>query len=221
MNEKTLKFENIRVSKKEFHRSKQPDDLPSVNVDKIVISGKFKHNDEGFKYFIGYKKDEIIKPLCIILPQMNGYIKYFENGSKNMSFFIKDDDVLYKYNEIWDKIKEKLNIKFHSEPIYDKKYIKSKVREFDGVIKTNLLDNKVPKENMHYTCIACLTIDSVVRTDKKNYPQVYLEECKYKIKKKQMPRFINTELESESEPEPEPKSDTELMTKLKSDPDSE
>ena len=221
MNEKTLKFENIRVSKKEFHRSKQPDDLPSVNVDKIVISGKFKHNDEGFKYFIGYKKDEIIKPLCIILPQMNGYIKYFENGSKNMSFFIKDDDVLYKYNEIWDKIKEKLNIKFHSEPIYDKKYIKSKVREFDGVIKTNLLDNKVPKENMHYTCIACLTIDSVVRTDKKNYPQVYLEECKYKIKKKQMPRFINTELELESEPEPEPKSDTELMTKLKSDPDSE
>ena len=215
MNEKTMKFQNIRVSKKEFHKSKQPDDLVSVNVDKIVISGKFKHNDEGFKYFIGYKKDEIIKPLCIILPQMNGYIKYFENGSKNMSFFIKDDDVLYKYNEIWDKIKEKLNIKFHSEPIYDKKYIKSKVREFDGVIKTNLLDNKVPKENMHYTCIACLTIDSVVRTDKENYPQVYLQECKYKIKKKQTPRFINAELKSE------PKSDTELMTKLKSDPHSE
>ena len=68
---------------------------------------------------------------------------------------------------------------------------------------------------MHYTCIACLTIDSVVRTDKKNYPQVYLQECKYKIKKKQTPRFINAELKSE------PKSDTELMTKLKSDPDSE
>ena len=73
---------------------------------------------------------------------------------------------------------------------------------------------------MRYTCIACLTIDSVVRMDKKNYPQVYLEECKYKIKKIQMPRFINAELESESESEPEPesepKSDTELMTKLKS-----
>ena len=137
-------------------------------MDKIVISGKFKHNDEGFKYFIGYKKHEIIKPLCIILPQMNEYIKYFENGSENMSFFIKDDDVLYKYNDkIRDKIKEKLNIKFHSETIYDKKYIKAKVREFDRVIKTNLLDNKVSKENMHYTCIACLTIDSVVRTDKK------------------------------------------------------
>ena len=203
MNEKTLKFENISVNKKEFHKSKQPDDLASVNVDQIVISDKFKHRDEGFKYFIGYKKDEVVRPLCIILPQMNGYIKYFENGSKNTSFFIKDDDVLYKYNEIWDKIKEKLNIKFHSEPIYDKKYIKAKVREFDGVIKTNFLGNKVPKENMRYTCIACLTIDSVVRMDKKNYPQVYLEECKYKIKKIQMPRFINTELEPESESVPE------------------
>ena len=99
-----------RINKKEFHKSKQPVDLASVNVDQIVISGKFKHNDEGFKYFIGYKKGETVKPLCIILPQMNGYIKYFENGSKNMSFFIKDDDVLYKYNKIGDKVKEKLNI---------------------------------------------------------------------------------------------------------------
>ena len=119
------------------------------------------------KYFIGYKKDETIKPLYIILPQMNGYIKYFENGSKNMSFFIKDDDVLYKYNKIRDKVREKINIKFHSEPIYDKKYIKAKVREFDGVIKTNFLGNKVPKENMRYTCIACLTNDFVVIMDKK------------------------------------------------------
>ena len=123
MNEKTLKFENIKINKKKFHKSKQPDDLASVNADQIVISGKLKHSGEGFKYFIGYKKGEIVRPLCTILPQMNGYIKYFENGCKNMSFFIKDDDVLYKYNDIWDKIKEKLNINFHSEPIYDKKYI--------------------------------------------------------------------------------------------------
>ena len=63
------------------------------------------------KCFIGYKEDEIVKPLCIIWPQMSGYNKYFENGGKNMSFIIKDDDVLDKYNEIWDKIKEMLNIK--------------------------------------------------------------------------------------------------------------
>ena len=67
MSEKTLKFDNIRVNKKEFHKSKQPINLDLVNVDQIVISDKFKHSDDGFKYFIGYKEDHIVKPLCIIL----------------------------------------------------------------------------------------------------------------------------------------------------------
>ena len=126
MSEKTLKFDNVRVNKKEFHKSKQPIDLDLVIVDQIVVSDKFKHSDDGFKYFIGYQEDEIVKPLCIILPQMSGYIKYFKNGGKNMSFMVKDDSVLNKYNEIWDKIKEKLNIKFHSMPVYDQTYIKLK-----------------------------------------------------------------------------------------------
>ena len=92
------------------------------------------------------------------------------------------------------------------------------------MIKTNFLGNEVPEENMHYNCIACITIDSVMRIDKKNHPQVYLEECKYRVKKIQMSRFINTELKSDSELEPdseaESKSDAELMAKLKSDSDS-
>ena len=112
MSAKTLKFDNIRVNEKEFHKSKQPADL--VKVDQIVVSGKFKHSDGGFKYFIGCKEDEIVKPLYIILPQMTGYIKYFENRGENMSFVIKDYYVLDKYNEIWDKVKEILNIKFHT-----------------------------------------------------------------------------------------------------------
>ena len=74
-------------------------------------------------------------------------------------------------------IKNKLGIKFRSEPVYEYKYLKAKAREFDGEIKTNFLDNDVPKENMHYTCIACITIESVMKIDKKNHPQVYLEEC--------------------------------------------
>ena len=221
MTAKTLKFNNIRVNKKTFHKSKQPIDLMLVNEDQIVVSDKFKHNNEGFKYFIGYQEGEIVKPLCIILPQMSGYIKYFENGGKNMSFLIKDDEVWEKYEKIWDVIKNKLSIKFHSEPIYEQKYLKAKVREFDGVIKTNFLGNDTPKENMHYTCIASITIDSVMRMDKKNHPQFYLEELKYRIKKKQMSRFINTELKSESESDSESNSDTELMAKLESDSDSE
>ena len=167
MTEKTLKFNNIRFNKKEFHKSKEPIDLMSVNVDQIVVSDKFKHSDKGLKYFIGYQKDEIVKPLCIILPQMSGFIKYFENGSKNMSFLIKDDEVWEKYEEIWDKIKNKLNIKFHSKPVYDEKYIKTKVRQFDSGVKTNFLGDGVPRENKHYTCIACITIDYVMRMEKR------------------------------------------------------
>ena len=74
MSEKTLKFNNIRVNKKEFQKSKEPIDLFSIDLDQIVVSDKFKHNDEGFKHFIGYLEGEIIKPLCIILLQMNGCI---------------------------------------------------------------------------------------------------------------------------------------------------
>ena len=130
-----------------------------------------------------------------------------------MSFVIKDDDVLDKYNEIWDKIKETLSIKFLSMPVYDEKYIKAKVREFNGVIKTNFLGDEIPKESMHYTCIACITIDSVMRMEKKNYPQVYLEECKYRMKKTKMTKFIEAELESDSESETELGSHIELELK--------
>ena len=103
--------------------------------------------------------------------------------------------------------------------------MKAKVRESDGVIKTNFLGNDMPKENMYYTCIICITIDSVMKIDKKNHPQVYLEECKYRTKKTQMSSFINTELKSNSDTESEldsekvSKFDAELIAKLESGPE--
>ena len=156
MIERTLKFNNIKINKKDFHKSKQAIDF----TDKIVVSDKFRHYEEGFKYFIGYQQDKIVKPLCIILPQMSGYIKYFKNGGKNMFLLIKNDEVGEKYEEIWNVIKNKLNIKFHSQPIYENEYLKAKVREFDG--------NNLPKENTYYTCIACIIIDSVIKMNKKS-----------------------------------------------------
>ena len=208
MTKKTLKFNNIKVNKKKFHMSKEPINLMSVSIDQVVVSDKFSNNsnknnndnnnNDGFRYFIGYQEGEIVKPLCIILPQMSRYIKYFEYGGMNMSFLIKDGEVWEKYKQIWNLIKNKLGIRFHSLLVHDKKYLKTKLKEYNGVIKTNFLGNGIPKENKHCSCIACITIDSVMRMDKKNYPQVYLEECKYKIKKIQMSRFINTELDSES-----------------------
>ena len=89
-----------------------------------------------------------------------------------VKILIKDDEVWDKYDKIWDMIKDKLGINFHSEPVYEYKYLKAKVKEFDGVIKTNFLGNGIPKENMYYTCIACITIDSVMNFDNKSHPQV-------------------------------------------------
>ena len=101
------------------------------------------------------KKVKLVKLVCIILPQISGYTKYFENSGKDMSLVIKDDDAIDKYNEIWDKIKNKLNIKFHSMSVYDEKYIKAKVQEFNVVIKTNfLITNKYQKKYQIKACIA-------------------------------------------------------------------
>ena len=84
-----------------------------------------------------------------------------------MSFLIKNSEVWEKYEDIWNVIKNKLQIKFHSQPIYENKFLKTKVREFDGNIKTNFLGNNVPNENTYYTCIPCITIDSVMKMGQK------------------------------------------------------
>ena len=100
-----------------------------VNVNQIATSDKFIHSDKCSKYFIGYGEDhDIIRPLCIVFSQMSGYMKYFDNGGKNMSFVIENDKVLVKYIEIWNKIKEEFDIKFYSEPVYAEKYIRTKVK---------------------------------------------------------------------------------------------
>ena len=153
MSEHTLNFGDTVVNKREFHASKQVIALNLVNTNKIVVSDKFKHSDDSSKYLIGYlRDDDVIRPLCIILPQMSGYIKYFDNGEKNMSFKIEDESVYLKYTEIWNKIKKSLNTRFHSQPVYDDKYIKTKVKTFSSMINTIFSDNEVPKERNHYIC---------------------------------------------------------------------
>ena len=76
-----------------------------------------------------------------------------------------------------------MRYQIHNKPIYEEKYLKVKVKEFDAVVKRNFLNNGIPKENMHYICVACITIDSIMKIGKKSYPQVYLGECKYRMKK--------------------------------------
>ena len=118
---------------------------------------------------------------------------------KNMSFKIEDDKVYLEYYEIWNKIRELLNgIKLFSEPIYDDQYVKTKVKTFSKVIKTLFDGNELPKEKIEYVCIPCISIDSILKVDKNNYPQVYLEQCKYKVKEREMKSFIDYEIELDS-----------------------
>ena len=100
-----LIFGDIEVSKKEFYKCKKAVSLNVVDINNIVVSNKIKRNNETDKYFIGYLADiNVVTPLCIILPQMSGWIKYFENVGKNVSFKI-DDEVYIKYNSIGIKLK--------------------------------------------------------------------------------------------------------------------
>ena len=197
---KALVFNDVEMSKKEFYDAKKAIPLNLVDVGNIVVSNKVTNNNETSKYFIGYLNGiNEINPLLIILPQMSGYIKYFENGGKNISFKIKDDNFYVKYTQIWNKIKELLGVKFYSEPIHDDKYIKVKVKTFIEKINTFFTGNSSPKEKIEYICIPVISVDSVLRLDRKNHPQVYLKECKYKIRKRELKSFIVYGFDSDSE----------------------
>ena len=100
--------------------------------------------DDGVKYFIRYKNGENVKPLYIVLPQLSGLIKYFENNKKIMSF-LADDDLIFKCNKIWKKIKKLLGVEFDSQPVYDEKYIKNRVKT-EGKVITNLQTIKFQKK---------------------------------------------------------------------------
>ena len=163
-----------------------------VVINKTVVSNKSKGNNETSKYFIDYLDDiNSVVPLCIILPQMSGYIKYFENGGKNMSIKIDDHSVYIRYNQIWNKIKKLLGVKFYSEPIYDASYIKTKVKTFSDVTETLFSEDEILKERVEYVCICCISVDSVLKVDNKNYPQIHLKQCKHKIKKREIRSFIH------------------------------
>ena len=170
-------------------------------MNNIVVCNKVKEKRETSKYFIGYLHDisESVTPLCIILPQMSGCIKYFENEGKNMSFKIEDESVYVKCNQIWNKIKKLLGVKFHTRPIYDDSYIKTKVKAFSHIVKTLFSGDEIPKERVEYSCLSCISIDSVLQVDKMNFPQLYLEQCKYKIMKREPRNFIDYEIDLNSD----------------------
>ena len=125
---------------------------------------------------------------------MDGYIKYFDDGGKNMSFVTDDEKIYEKYNEIWEVVRNLLKIDFTVNPVKDDIYLVAKLKIFNKTNRTTFTDNVVPIEKNHYICIPVIDIDSVLKIDKRAYPQAYLEQCKYKIKKKKMVNYIDDEI---------------------------
>ena len=129
---------------------------------------------------------------------MDGYIKYFDNGCKNMSFVTDDEKVYDKYSEIWEVIRKLLKIKFTVNPVRDDRYLIAKLKIFIKVKKTNFTNDFIPLERQHYNCIPAIDIDSVLNIDNKRaYPQAHLEQCKCKLKKRRVVNFINDEFDYE------------------------
>ena len=135
-----IKFGNKEVNKK------QAISLDSVDLNKIVVSKKWKIDDTTYKYFCGYLNNDVIKLLCVILPQMNGYIKYFNDGGKNMSFVIDDEKFYEKYNEISEVIRNLLKIDFTVNPVRDDIYLVAKLKIFNKINKTTFTNNAIPME---------------------------------------------------------------------------
>ena len=199
MSSRKIKFGDKEVDKKELYSSKQAISLDSVDLSKIVVSNKWNINDTTYKYLCGYLNNDVIQPLCVILPQMSGYIKYFDDGGKNMSFVTDDAEVYEKYNEIWEVLRKLLKVKLTVNPIRDDKYIIAKLKIFNGINRTTFTNNIIPVETNNYTCIAAIDIDSVLKIDNKRaYPQAYLEQCRYKLKRRKPVNYIDSEIIDEN-----------------------
>ena len=181
---------------KKFYSSKQAISLDSVDLDKIVVSNKWKINETTYKYLCGYLNNDVIQPLCAIFPQIIGYIKYFDIGGKNLTFVTDNEKVYHKCNEIWEVIRKLLKVKFAVSPVRDDKYLLAKLKIFNKINRTTFNNkNNIPIERNHYICIPATDIDSVLKIDnKKAYPQAYLEQCKNKLKKRKIVNYIDDEI---------------------------
>ena len=131
---------------------------------------------------------------------MNGYVKYFDNGGKNMTFVTDNEKVYDKYNQIWEVTRKLLKVKFTVNPVRDDKYLVVKLNIFNRINRAtfnnnNNIKNNIPIERNHYICIPAIDIYSVLKIDnKRTYPQAYLEQCKYKLKKRKIVNYTDDEI---------------------------
>ena len=160
MSGKSINFIDKKIKKSIFYKNKKINNIEDIDVNNLLVSKKEYGNKKSFKYFIEYNGDDNIRPLCIKLPQMTGFVRKFdENGT--MSFIVKNKQLLKKYTKIWETIEGLLKINFESKPVYDDhdKYIKAKIKIYLDSIITNFDNKKVPKGKAPCKCLSIIMID--------------------------------------------------------------
>ena len=203
MSGKNINFDNKNNKKSNFYnKNKKVFNIYDIDVNKILVSKKEQYGKyNSFKYFIGYNDNDVIRPLCVRLPQMTGYAKKFDENA-TMSFRANNKQILKNYNKIWGKVEKLMRIDFESKPVYgdDDKYIKTKIKIYAGSVITNFHNKKMPKEKAPCKCFSIIMRDSVIKANKKYYPQTLIEECKYVQEKTKIENLIHCDLEkSESD----------------------
>ena len=149
-----------KLTKVTFIKTKKIFNIHDLDVNKILVSKKESYGAKNsLKFFIGYNDDHTIRPLCIKLPQIIGYVKHFDRN-KTMSFKVGDNKLLKKYNKIWEKISNLMNKEFDSDPVYgdNDKYIKTKIKMYEDRVNTNFQGKKVHKENASYKCLSLIML---------------------------------------------------------------
>ena len=199
-----------KSSKAASSKTKKIDNIEDIDVNNILVFKKESYgNKKSFKYFIGYNDNDVIRPLCINLLQMTGYVrKFYENAT--MSFILKNKQLLKKYTNIWQTTEGLMKINFESKPVYgdDDKYIKTKIKMYADSIITNFHNKKIPKEKAPCKCLSIIMIDTAIGLNKKDYPQTLLEECEYIQENIKIENYINKDLEN-SESDSDSNNETE------------
>ena len=197
MSGKSVNVDNQKIKRKDFYRNTKVTKIDDIDVNKILVSKEEPYGKKNsFKYFIGYHDNDVIRPLCVKLPQMTDYAKKFE-FNLTMFFKIRYKQLLKKYNKIWKRIEKLLKIKFDSKPVYgdDEKYIKTKIKTYGNSVIKNFHSKKIPKEKAPCKCLSIIMLDSVIKAKRKYYPQTPLEECKYEQERIKIENLVDNDLE--------------------------
>ena len=213
MSGKNINFNGKKIKKSTFYKNKIINCIKDIDVNNILVSKKEPYGHKNsFKYLIAYNDNYVIRPLCIRLPQMTGCARKFDENA-TVSFIVKDTKLLKNYTKIWEIIEGLMKINFESRPVYgeDVKYINTKIKMYAGSLITNFHNKKMPKEKAPCKCLSIIMIDSVIKANKKYYPQTFLEECNYMQEKIKIENYINEDLEN-SDSDSDSNNETESNT---------